>query len=471
LSEPVATGITNEELTGWAAVFADGRLARFVLVAFGVWMTALDSLVTATLMPTVGAELGGFAWFGWTVAGFMTGGVLACASAGRLSELFGLRLATVVAALIFALGCTLNAIAPNMPVFVVGRLVQGVGAGWISGFSMIAVALVFRPRDLARVFASMSGIWGVATLLGPLAGGVFAVSGTWRGLFWLFVLQALVFAGASWWLLRGVARPSARSGVPWQQLIVLALGIGAIGAANIASAPAVASVLVLGGCALIVLVFRLDATAEVRLMPHRAGDLTTVCGAGYAALFALTAASTAMMAYGPSILQELRGFSPLTAGYAVAAMALSWTLGAFAVAGAGGATERQWIRSGAACVLVGAILQAVVMRDARLVLVLPASILMGLGMGFSSSLLNRRILAALSDEDRAIGSSALIAARQAGGAVGAAIAGVAANFAGFNAGLTVATARTTAVSVFVSAIPLALAGAWAAWRMSAPRRH
>ncbi|MBL4857636.1 MAG: hypothetical protein JKY36_00270 [Erythrobacter sp.] len=79
------------------------------------------------------------------------------------------------------------------------------------------------------------------------------------------------------------------------------------------------------------------------------------------------------------------------------------------------------------------------------------------------------MLGVLSDEDRAIGSSALIASRQAGGAVGAAIAGVAANFAGFSSGLTVATASATALWVFASAIPLAAAGTWATWRLTRPR--
>ena len=72
----------------------------------------------------------------------------------------------------------------------------------------------------------------------------------------------------------------------------------------------------------------------------------------------------------------------------------------------------------------------------------------------------------LPDEERAIGSSALIASRQAGGAMGAAIAGVAANFSGFNDGLTIATAKATASWVFLSAIPPAAAGAWATWRLT-----
>ena len=82
---------------GWADLLAEGRLPRFALICLGVWLNAADSLVTATIMPSVGAELGGYAYFSWATAGFLVGAILAGASAGRLSEIFGLRGATALA--------------------------------------------------------------------------------------------------------------------------------------------------------------------------------------------------------------------------------------------------------------------------------------------------------------------------------------------------------------------------------------
>ncbi|HMG51462.1 MAG TPA: hypothetical protein VK597_12725, partial [Inquilinus sp.] len=190
-----------------------------------------------------------------------------------------------------------------------------------------------------------------------------------------------------------------------------------------------------------------------------------------AALFALMATSMALNVYGPAILQTLHGLSPLWAGYVVAGMALSWTLAAFVVAGATGTGELRWLLRGAVCILAGAVLLVLVMRDAPLAWIVAASLLMGAGFGFSSSLLNRRLIGTLADDDRAIGSSALIAVRQTGGAGGAAIAGATANLVGFGAGLTVESARAAALWVFVTALPLALFGAWAAWRLTVAARH
>jgi len=92
--------------------------------------------------------------------------------------------------------------------------------------------------------------------------------------------------------------------------------------------------------------------------------------------------------------------------------------------------------------------------------------LLGAAFGWSWSLMSRRLLAALADEDRAIGSSAITAVRQTGAAVGAAISGAAANLAGFSNGLTPASAKGSALWVFAAVIPVGLAGVWAAFRLT-----
>src|SRR5947208_9013866 len=107
----------SEATTGqnsWADLLSDGRLPRFALICLGVWLNAADALVTATVMPSVGADLGGYAYFSWSVAGFLVGAILAGASAGRASELFGLRWATALSGLLTAAGCVMSAAAPDI---------------------------------------------------------------------------------------------------------------------------------------------------------------------------------------------------------------------------------------------------------------------------------------------------------------------------------------------------------------------
>ncbi len=451
---------------GWADLLAEGRLPRFALICLGVWLNAADSLVTATIMPSVGLDLGGYGYFSWATAGFLVGAILAGASAGRISERFGLKSATALAGVIMAGGCVMSALAPDIGTFLAGRLIQGLGSGWISGFAMVAVALLFPERHLARVFAAVTFIWGIATLLGPLFGGLVLEGAGWRDVFWLFALQAGVFSAAAPFLLGGSAKASGGPGIPWMQLGVLGVGVAAIAVADILKPAAVSIGMVAAGLAILALVVRIDHGAKVRLLPHRAGDLTTIVGSGYFAMFALTAASMGFAIYGPPILQQLRGFTPLWAGYAIGAESLAWTIAGMSVAHVTGAWDARWTRFGALCLIVSLVILAVAMADGPLVVMLFGGALMGAAFGFSWAFMSRRVLAALSEEDRAIGSSAIAAVRQTGAAAGAAISGVAANLAGFSEGLTAASARSASVWVFASVIPLAVLGAWATFRLT-----
>src|SRR5215472_5820345 len=111
----------------WADTLGESRLPRFVLICLAVWLNAADSLITATIMPNVGRALGGYAYFGWATASYLTGSVLAGASSGVLALRYGLRTATAVAAMVYAGGCVLSAVAPNMFSFLAGRALQGIG--------------------------------------------------------------------------------------------------------------------------------------------------------------------------------------------------------------------------------------------------------------------------------------------------------------------------------------------------------
>jgi MFS family permease len=451
---------------GWGDLLAEGRLPRFALICLGVWLNAADSLVTATIMPSVGADLGGYAYFAWATAGFLVGAILAGASSGRLSEVFGLRSATTLAGLIMAAGCLISAASPNVALFLFGRLLQGLGSGWISGFAMVAIAFLFPERHLPKVFSAVTFVWGIATVLGPLFGGLVLEGGNWRDVFWLFAAQAGLFSLAAPFLLGRAARRQDGPGIPWTQLAILGVGVGAIAVADVVTRPLASVGLVAAGLAVLVLVVWIDPKLRVRLLPHRAGDLATVCGSGYFAMFALTAATMGFAIYGPPILQQLRGFTPLWAGYAIGAESLAWTAAAMAVANATGVWDARWIRFGTLCLLASLLILTFTMADGPLALMLTGGALMGAAFGFSWAFMSRRLLAALNDEDRAIGSSAITAVRQTGAAAGSAISGVAANLVGFSAGLTDASARAASTWVFASVIPLALVGTWAAFRLT-----
>jgi len=386
-----------------------------------------------------------------------------------VAEIFGLGRAASVAGAVFALGCVMSALAPEIWTFLAGRLVQGIGSGWFSGFGMVAIARLFPERQIARVFAMIAATWGVATLLGPMVGGLFAEAGNWRAIFWIFLAQGVLYAVLAPVLFRAAKTEGGHRSVPLPQLLVVAAGICCIALADLAESQLGSLALIFGGFAVMTLVFAIDARARVRLLPHRAGDPRTIVGAGYLSIFAVAGASMPFTIYVPPIFQQLQGYTPLQAGYVVASLALTWTVTAMAISHVVSGKEGPWIRLGTALIALAAIVQAFAVPTLLIGFVAISGALMGAGFGLSTSLTNRLLLRSLLKEDQAIGSAALLTMRQIGGAVGAALAGVIANMVGFAHGITDASARGAAHNVFLAAIPLAVLGALAAAAMTRRR--
>jgi MFS family permease len=449
----------------WKDVLAEGRLAQFVLICLAVWLHAADTLVTATIMPSVGADLGGYAYFGWATAGFLLGSVVAGASAGWLTGRTGLRRAFAFSAALYAAGCLLSAIAPDIWTFLIGRLVQGVGGGWLAGFASVAVGLLFPDRVLPKVYAAVTGLWGVATLLGPLMGGLFADAGQWRWAFGVFVIQGLGVAVAALILLPGGEKGQG-GGVPVRQLLLVAAGVTAIAGADLMGGFALAVLLVAAGLALLAFSVRVDARARVRLLPVSSGDLRSVAGLGFATMFLMTAASMGFTVYGPAILQATRGHSALTAGYVVGIEAFAWTAAALAVSNLTGAWRGRMVRAGAICAAVGVAMFIWVMVDGPFWSLALAALLLGTGFGLSSAFMNQMVLAAVPEAERGLSGGAINSVRLTGAAAGAAVAGAIANLNGFGDGLTRETAQATAFAVFGLATPVAALAILTAWRLT-----
>lgn len=458
--------VPAEETASWRETLAGGRWPAFALIMLGIWLMAADALVTTTIMPSVGRDLDGYAWFGWATSGYLVGVVAAASCAGWLSDRIGLRPAMIGSGILLAIGCAVSALGPDMPVFVAGRMVQGLGAGWVAGFCYVTINLVFEERYLVRVFAAATSIWGVATFVGPLVGGLFADAGNWRGVFWLFAAQAILFAIAAGRLVPARERKPGAGGLPWLQIALIVLGVSALSIAGVVERGPIQLLLIPAGILLLAAAVVVDRRARERLLPRNAARFGTLIGAAYATYFLLLAGEVGFAIYAPAILQFTNGLSATQAGYVVAIEALAWTAAALAVAGSGAVWRRRWIVIGAACVPASLVLLSLVLASGMLVLVIIGGALLGAGFGLSYSFISRAVMASLDEDERATGSAGIGAVRDAGAATGAAVAGIAANLTGFAQGPTAESVALAGFWVCAIGVPLALLGLLAAGRLA-----
>ncbi|WP_221893063.1 MFS transporter [Parasphingopyxis marina] len=460
---------TPEDTARWRELLSADRLPAFALIMLGVWLQAADALVTTTIMPSVGADLDGYAWFGWATSGYLVGVVVAGACAGWLADRIGLRRAMVGSGLLLAAGCAMSAAGPGIGFFIAGRVIQGIGAGWVLGFCFVTIHVVFPERFLVRIFAAATAIWGVATFIGPLIGGLFADGGAWRGVFWLFAVQALLFAWATIHLVP--AHGGEQGGrVPFFQLIIITLGIVLLSSAGVVTAAWLQWTLVPAGVVLLTLALIVDRKAESRLFPRQAGNFGSLIGAAYATYFATMAGAIGFSIYAPAILQFTNGLSALEAGYVVAIEAAVWTVAALLVAGSGPQWRRRWIVIGTLLIPMGLLLLAFFLASGDLPLVLLGGAMMGGGFGLYSSFANRLVMANLDEHEGATGSGGIAAMRNAGGAAGAAIVGIAANVTGFADGPNAQSVAAAGFWVCAIGVPFGLIGALAAMRLVALAR-
>jgi len=451
----------------WRALITPALAPRVALVILGVWLNAADALVTATIMPSVAADLGGAAYFGWAVAFYLTGSILAGASTGQLSHRMGLRRAMVIAALAYAAGCALSAAAPTIVLFLVGRVIQGVGAGWLVGCCYVAIGVVFPETLWARMFSATAGVWGIASILGPFIGGAFAAASFWRGAFWMFAAQGALFATACVALVPARrADPGDLRPIAWRTLSLLAAAIVLIAAADVVGGTASAAGLLAAGIAVLWLAGKVNRTPSERLLPAQAIDPTTVAGAGYAMIFAMEVATVVITVYESAILQRVYHLSPLLAGYVVCVGAVGWTVAALWVGGQPDRRHGGYIVAGAIVILVGCVLTALAIARWPLAWIVAGGAVTGVGFGLSWSLATGRILKALSSDDRGIGSAAVPTTQLIGGAVGAAVAGAVANLLGLARDFSVAHAEAAAPWLFGLFVPVAGLGVVAAVRLA-----
>lgn len=160
-----------------------------------IFLFAIDATIVSTAMPTIVAKLGGLELYSWVFSIYMLTSALTTPVFGKLADLFSRRRLMLVGIAIFVIGSALCGAAQRMEALIVFRAVQGLGGGAIYALSFIVVGVLYPPQERAKMQGLISGIWGIAAILGPLAGGLIVEHWDWRWAFFVNLpLAALAVA-------------------------------------------------------------------------------------------------------------------------------------------------------------------------------------------------------------------------------------------------------------------------------------
>jgi MFS family permease len=356
-----------------------------------VTAVAIEAISVATAMPTVARDLGGISLYGWTFSAFMLANLVGTVAGGAGADRRGPAGPLMVGLALFAAGLAVAGGAPSMAVVVVGRAVQGLGAGAVAAVAYVSIGRGYPPEARPRMLAVLSTAWVVPGLVGPAVAGAVAQHLTWR----------LVFLG----LLPVVAVAGVMSFVPLRRLPPVARepkrpdGSGSADAASdTARLPAAVALAVGAGMVLAALSSRAPVSGTLtgvvgalvsysalrQLMPDGTFSARPWVGAAVAIRGLLTFCFFGTEAFLPLALTSIHHESPTQAGLVLTTATLGWTTGSWVQARRANAWgRRRTLVTGLVLVLSGVGAVSVVVAGAPAPVAVASWAVAGLGMGLA----------------------------------------------------------------------------------------
>ncbi len=394
-------------------------------------LAALDSSIVNTALPRMAASLGGLSHLSWVVTGFMLSSTITAPLYGKFSDIYGRRVTFGVSIGGFLLGSVLCGVAQNMDQLIIFRALQGLGAGGLFVLAQAMIGDVVTPRQRPRYQGLFTGVFGLASVAGPLLGGIITQTLSWR---WIFYVNlpigalALVMIWAGLRSLgptvaRGPAKPIDYAGALTlagaTTALLLLLAWGGVQFPWVSPGTLALSLLTLLFLALFLWCESRAADPLVRLGLFRNPVISRGCAVGGMVLFSMLGALVFM----PLYFQLVFGMSPAESGAMilpqVAGMLFSSVIGGQIVARIG--RYRPFLLAGlgieTVCLIGLAFFAA---YDASPLWFLLLMGLFGLGMGMGMPNLINAIQNAVPHGELGAATGVLVFTRSLGGAVGVA---------------------------------------------------
>ena len=423
---------------GEAAVVSHPRIIIAAML-ISTFMAAVEVTVISTAMPTIVAKLGGFRLFSWTFGIYLLTQAVMTPLYGRLADSFGRRAVYLGSTALFLVGSLLCGCAWSMVSLIVFRAIQGIGGGGLAPMATTIIGDICKPADRARIMGYVSGIWGIAAIVGPLLGAFFVHTLGWPFVFWVNLPIGVITMGMVARYLHESHHNKTHSPIDLPGCVLLIVGLGIMMASLVdfdrLSTPRLAGLLAMAAVALAAFGLRERQLRHPLLPLHLLRRPLLL--AAYASALLGGGLLIGMTAFLPTWVQGVAGGGALDAGINLGIMTVAWTATSMTLGRAIARIGNRPMALGAAVVLLaGTVALLVVAAGHSLLWVDLVSIPIGAGMGLTSIVFTLAVQSGVAHTDRGRATALFFFCRLMGQALGAAAFGGV-----LNAGLTRAGAH------------------------------
>ena len=394
-------------------------------VMAAMFMIAIEATIVSTAMPQIASQLGDLHLYSWVFSSFLLTQTATTVVFGKLADLYGRKPVLLIGIAIFLAGSVLCGIAWSMPSLVVFRLVQGIGAGAIQPVALTVVGDLYSPQERGKIQGYLASVWGVSSVLGPLAGGLIIQHLSWAWIFWINVpIGFAASAGFVTFLHEGVAHEKRSVDAAGAALFAVAVASLMVAFTEVGTANGTAALAAACVCAVSTILFVIqERRAHDPMMAFSLWARRPIATANAATLLS-GMAIIGLTAFLPMYVQGVLNQSALVAGFTLTMMVLGWPIGAtLAARNFARFGLRTTLLFGAALLPVGALAFVVLSPGTSPVVAGLGSIVMGLGMGFLSTSAIVIIQDSVGWADRGSATASNIFSRNLGSTLGATVLG------------------------------------------------